>query len=491
MVAEAVKYGPSADFVGEVARQLDHLPLGSVSDIANCFGGSERWVRSALEYLGSRGDAYSAELSMGRGRGRRWWLAEGYTPGRRRHDGRVMCRLAENPTAAAWFYYMTSLFLSDRAGRRLQEFSWLFSRSFEAACRFNDGWVALTWSGLWDGRERLRARFAGLSESLKAGESEAGSFPSKLCFVTPDFWQGWLVMDVAREFGMEDLVCASVVDARLFLGSLEFRGGRGWMLPPLGRNGVDGRFRADAMDGFPVRDPDGMHLLRVGMMVEQWPGIRARMVSIYCHIAGAVARSMLRKLEGMGLVDCRHGKYSVTRRWLAAAARRDRVWSGRPVRHFDAERVAEYFDGRIGRHEQGVMRVVGAFAQDGCWIAPGWRCNDLMGKNGSIVPDALVWIEQGPFGAGWHYLEYEMRSMSMAHVRAKLKGYRLDIRADRYPLLMVCQPGIAPKFQEEGRDLEMLTASVREVASGPVAGSEGTVWNCRGDAVRVLTGRAD
>ena len=151
--------------------------------------------------------------------------------------------------------------------------------------------------------------------------------------------------------------------------------------------------------------------------------------------------------------------------------------------------MEELFAGRIGEHEAGVMRLMAGFASERCAFAPGWRCQDVMGDRGTVAPDAVVWIESGPFGAGWHYVEYERRARSPARVRAKLRGYQSDLRVNSYPLLVVCRPGVEKAFWEAGRELEMLTTTVQEARSGPVVGREGTVWRHFGRPVSVLSGQ--
>ena len=479
-------YRPTAAYVDGVAGKLAHLPMATAADLGQAFGQSGHWTHVALEMLEEQGRARSVEASMGRARARRWWLDPGDPASNGWHNGRTMLRLVNNPTLVAWTYYLLPLLLDEMPGRELKDFMWVHVDSFEAAARFNDGWVAFAWSGYWQNRAKVRGRFAGLADSLRLGESEERSWPSKICVLAPDVWQSRMVMDVAREFGMADLVCVCATDDKLLFGDLTFREGRGWMMPPLTRDSVDVGSVEGALKKCLFSDEDGIYLSKVGNIVEQWPGIRARWICGFAHLSGGLVKSALDKLERMGLVSCQDGEYSPTKNWLSMSARRDRVWSGLPARYSGRQKAAT----RINKHEQGVMRVVSRFAGDGCGFAPGWRCVDVMGGGGSVTPDAVVWIEQGPFGAGWHYLEYELRAKTLNNVQRKLRSYRSALRGDRYPLLMVCQRGVEQSFWDEGAGLEMLTTTVREAASGPLAGVYGTVWRRFGEPVPVLSGRA-
>ena len=69
-----------------------------------------------------------------------------------------------------------------------------------------------------------------------------------------------------------------------------------------------------------------------------------------------------------------------------------------------------------------------------------------LGTHGGIAPDAAVYLKESPFGAGWHYVEYERRVKSAGDMGKKLRGYESIRRRDDFPLLMVC----ANQLAEEG-----------------------------------------
>ena len=462
------------------------MPLAKATELATAYGFGVGWTYESLRLLEAQGRVRSASLSAVGRPAQRWWPAG---PGDHRHQPETVARLLDNVVAVHWFYFMLPYITDAVPGRQLLEFAWYRQRVFEAAARFNDGWVAFFWTGYWQNQSKLRRRFEGLSESMQAGGSEARSWPSLLCFVAADRWQGQLVMDVAREFGMGDRTCVCTVDDRLLFGEMDFGPGRGWLLPPVGGQELDGGVVERAASKSLAAVPDGHFLARLAQVVEQWPGCNVRALSELMRVSWGRVKAGLVKLEGLGMIVGGGKGYRASRRWYAAAARRDRVRSGLPAKMFSEKNLDELYLGRIARHEKGVLRVVQAFAKDGCAYAPGWRCVDSMGRDGKIAPDAVVWIEQGPFGPGWHYVKYELRAHQKAHIEAKLRGYQSALRADGYPLLTVCNRKVEDMFQVVGQGLDMLTTTVAEARKGPLVGTNGTVWRYFGQPVGVLSGR--
>ena len=483
------KYQPSAAHLEKVARGLGHLPLATAPELAHAFGLGVRWVYDSLAILQERGRVSSIEIGAVGRRSRRWWLAG---VGDHRHDENTVVRLMDNPLSLHWVYYMLPLIAEAAPGRRLKEFSWFRRRAFDAAARFNDGWVAFVWSGFWQTRKALRLRFERFSATVREEQAEERSWPSLFCFVAADRWQAQLVLDVAAEFGMTESVCVCTVDEKLLFGLANYRmgEGRGWLLPPVGGVSLERGSVQASLERSLTRWGDSSYLLRLMLVIEQWPGITLRSLSMYSRSAWSAARDGLERLTAAGLVREKGNGYVATAAWLAAAARRDRVWLGLPGKVFSEANLDKLYLGRIAEHEKGLMLMMRAFALDGCAFAAGWRCVDTMGRSGKVAPDAAVWIEHGPFDAGWHYVEYELRARQPSHVAPKLRGYKAALRADRYPVLLVCRLRMEEAFREAGAGINMLTTTVQEARSGPLTGHDGTVWrNNRGEPVGVLSGR--
>ena len=492
-MAAAAKYQPSESHLKKVAECLGNMPLATVPELANGFGISARWTYESLALLEERGQVESIEIAAAGRRSKRWWPTG---RGDHRHDESTMVRLMDNPLSLHWFYYILPMIRKgEKSGdqRELLEFSWFRRRAFDAAARFNDGWVAFIWSGFWQNRKALRYRFERFSEMVREEGSEARSWPSLFCFVAADRWQGRMVMDVAKEFGMDHSVCVCTVQEHLLFGDADYAPGegRGWLLPPAGAVLVEGSSVKGGLERSLARWSDSSHMLRLLMTIEEWPGITARMLAYYTRSAWSFVKEGLQRLLERGLIREVGKGFAASRSWLSAAARRDRVWQGTPGKMFSDSKLENLYVGRIAGHEMGLMRMMQFFAADGCTFASGWRCVDNMGRSGQIAPDAAVWIEEGPFGRGWHYVEYELRIRQQSQVGAKLRGYLARLRSDRYPVLMVCRPRMEQAFREAGEGLDMLITTVREARAGPLVGRDGTVWRNRGEPVQVLTGREE
>ena len=150
---------------------------------------------------------------------------------------------------------------------------------------------------------------------------------------------------------------------------------------------------------------------------------------------------------------------------------------------FQQGKVEEEYAGRIAKHETGAVKLVGWFAEAGCPVAPGWRFRDVMGSQGQIAPDAMIFIPQSPFGPTWFYLEYELEATGPKGARGKVRGYKSRLRSDDFPLLVVCRSNAVQHFERESAGLPVLVAPVNEVRRGNVVGENGTVWRHEGEPV--------
>ena len=114
-------------------------------------------------------------------------------------------------------------------------------------------------------------------------------------------------------------------------------------------------------------------------------------------------------------------------------------------------------------HEYGLLEVVQEFAAAGLVVAAGWRDWENLGDSG-IAPDAMVCLRYGPYGPGWHYLEYERSATSPSSVAKKLHGFDSPLlRSNDWPVLVVCRNAKAEEnFQRRGleKNLAMLTTTI-------------------------------
>ena len=474
---------------------LQYMPMGSAQDLSFAFGRDPSVIYRTLAALEEGGHVVGQRMSCSRRRQKRWWI-EGRDRRSRSgflsysHSSNAVARLLDNPVATEWFYYLASCLSvtedGKSVGRRMLEFCWFRDRIFDAAARYDDGWAVFLWSGFWQDGRLLERRLERIHEGM---ESYGGrSRPGLYCFVVPDWWQAQVVWEAVRRYNLEDSCYIQVTDGVGSVGRFEMQGSSGWVMPEgdrdvLGITPLDRVFHSSL-----INESDGAWLLKLMLGIEQWPGATKKTLAGMTRQSHGRVKSGMDRLVERGVAVDHNGRYVPANVWLAGAARRDRVWSGRPGRHFSHEIVENLYDGRIQRHEQGLMRVMRSFAGAGCPVASGWRAYDVMGSSGQVAPDGVVYLEQSPFGPGWHYVEYELRAKAKGTVDAKLRGYYSKIRTNDYPVLVVCSPAAEPNFVERGAGLKMLVTTVPEARSGLLVseGSEPTVWRLNGEAVRAL-----
>ena len=73
-------------------------------------------------------------------------------------------------------------------------------------------------------------------------------------------------------------------------------------------------------------------------------------------------------------------------------------------------------------HDDGLMALMTEFVSWGITVANGWRSWERWG-GGGIEPDGMVRLNEGPFGAGWHYVEYERSARYRSRASKKLGRY--------------------------------------------------------------------
>ena len=476
-------------------ERLEHLPLASVMDLADCFGRGYTTCYKAFRRLEAAGVVGGADVSVGWRRQRRFWVvdsgAAGTLPGSMwRHSPQLVTRLVENIGGVEAAYRLVAVAVQDgEPERRLQEFRWRRESDvpYDAAARFNDGWMVLLWSGVWQDRASLRSRLERMNWGPDPWGGGANVRPGRYCFLVPDAWQAELVRRATREFGMSDISVVFCLSDRTVSGDFDLARSRGWIAGTRNSEWVAASDLTDVLQSSLLSDDSGRILYRVMTTLEQWPGLNARAVSELSRLNWARVSAALERLEERGLVwRLDHGGYGLHESWLAMAARRDRVWNGRPGKMFGRQQVQKLYAGRIGNHEKGLAALMGRFVQAGCPVAPGWRGVEPMGGVGQLAPDGMVQISEGPFGAGWYYVEYELRARHPTTVGRKLRGYQAELRSDRCPALVVCRPAAVAHFYELGQGLDLLVATVSDARKGPVTGDGGTVWRRFGEPVSVL-----
>ncbi len=369
--------------------------------------------------------------------------------------------------------------------REVRDLQWRFEPAIDATLTFNDGWIAFKWSGIWQGLESLVKQMRGLFDNLRAWNRPGRlPLPGKLCFVVPDLWQAELVRRAAKMTAFEDMCLIHVAGDGLIDGDYDLSGSHGRPpRPDMGRwqRSPD---RLDSLMSQLMENENARDLLRFMTTVEQWPGAFRPTLRNLTRLNGksaAAAEELLLSLDLIWITSA--GGFGAGRDWLSIAARRDLVWSGKPGRLFGREKVEKLHAGRNAKHEKGLSDLAGWFAAQGCPVANGWRFRDVMGKDGQLAPDAMIYVRSSPFGPTWCYVEYELSATSRGRVGSKCHGYRSGSRSDDFPVLVVCRRKAVRHFIDQATS-RMLIAPVEDMRKANVVGDSGTVWLHDGRPVR-------
>ena len=110
----------------------------------------------------------------------------------------------------------------------------------------------------------------------------------------------------------------------------------------------------------------------------------------------------------------------------------------------------------------------------------GWRGEVNVPDVTQVRPDLLVPVVAGPYGSGYHFIEYE-RSTEVGRSERKLGPYRRMAHIGRaLPMMVVCDVQTTEEnFLTLSSNLLMLTTTLERVLSGPLTGAD-TVWRSPG-----------
>lgn len=469
--------------------QLAGLPLGTAQDVACIYGWSPTTCYQSLATLKGAGLVASAELNAGGAKEERFWIPDdqwgrimGDRP--RRHTGSMIQWLWINPQLVVAVYRLVGMAAQAVAERKILFLRWLRISPFEAVAEFSDGWVGFLWSGIWQDRDHLEKRLSGLDDECNGHLSggQGTRRPGRIVFVVPHAWQAERVWRTVAGSPWQDVCAVYDRDEDTLTGDLDLRSSAGWAPAHIHDNLGPPRADMARWIDFLVHDTAG-HLVRMLFAVEQHPGITPSRLQNFTGINGKNVKAGLHELLKRGLIyETPDGGYACKPWSLAMAARRDRAWLGLPGRRFGPDKLAVRSDQKR-KHRRDVQRLLGKFGSAGCPVAPGWLAGD-----GEFRPDGAVWMGQGPYGPGWHYVVSAVSAKQTTSIGRVLRNSRSETRTDHYPVLVICRPEMEEICWRLGAGMPMLTASVSRIRAGPVAGKNGTAWSRYGEPVPVLAG---
>ena len=146
------------------------------------------------------------------------------------HQPGYLIRLLERMLA------LEQLYPAARAVEDMGPFSgweWFDDASFDAASLFENGWIALFYSGLVRTEKKIEERLHALGGDLeKLAWGDVRPRPGRLVFVTPDRFGAELVLRVARRYRMENWVTARCIEDGSLQGARRSLPSRGWVHQP-------------------------------------------------------------------------------------------------------------------------------------------------------------------------------------------------------------------------------------------------------------------
>ena len=493
-----------------VMFRLYEMLFASAADLAGLGEYSMSQCRKTLDVLERRGDASCSQLGATIRKQRRYLLtSQGVqkvfdkiyeSPGwytveagardlaQRMPMVEQFYRILPKLRAAAGFQVAVGLGLVG-PNPRLHRFIWLRHDSYHALVEFENGvWFVLIWAGIWSTAEVIRRKW---EDRLKGGldhrpwiewgmddEIPREARPSAWVIVGLDHW--------AAQVAYQEVAPGEGPYAKIVFVDGEKLHGGVMALPS------DDRI-VEYTPGREVGEP--ARVLRRLEENEQEAAINGKfpfgvfrtIVEFYGATAAQVARLLrnsddegpvLRRLVAAGLVAIIDRRIYLTEPAWRRAVKLDRVSGGR-AKHRLASFITEedHTRKRYPRHDAAVMDLADQFRRQGMPVANGWRAVLNIPDVTQVAPDLVVCVGDGPFGNGWHYLEFERSATEPAAVERKLRPYfRMADTGVSLPLLVVCEQRTAEEvFWARGRGLRMLTITLTEARSGPLVGPE-TVW---------------
>ena len=442
----------------QVVDTLFAMPLANAAELSKVLGVGQPQVQLALRDLAGHGFVSSDRLggSMdGTKPARRWHLTD--QPALRRmgatwnDEGNRAVLLTMMPLLQ-WFYCIAGSVTGLGA---LTDFLWLEETHLDAAACYERGWVGFVWAGMLETPDELLDRIEAWGQNLiSLGGREA--WPARWCWVAADEWQRKYVLEAARAHTIEEFTSVWCVTQGPPTIPLQLN-------PAPGRGQRHQRPRSRDIGNWPwerrVRSslwsqPNSPRDHRVFRLIAEYPGITTEMgrealgeartgddFARGCRVLvdmELIERTQFRRktqeqAEDIQVEQQQH--FSLTGKGIDIFVRENRGTARDYQKRVLAQSLIKKPDRRA--HEEGVIALMAQCRRAGLAVAAGWRCYLSMGSSGSVVPDGMVRLTDGPYGPGWCYLEYELSARGQARIRKKLRGYMATERQDRYPVLVV------------------------------------------------------
>ena len=478
-----------------VLRAYFEMPLGATKDVLRVTGLPYRVVHQAENALENANMLASDKLGWGcRAISRRYLPPEGLRAleitGPTWHDEGNRCLLLGRLPLVQAFYSLAGRVLGIG---QFTSFQWITESGFDAVAHYENGWIALLWSGPMEKESVLGARVQGLWRDFSVlAATEISPWPAKLCFVVYDQWQQVLVERVLRKAGLPpanwDIWCLANGACPDVMVEPE---SRGLIYQPVSRRGTGAWPWERRVEAFPWATGQ-VTIANLMDDLAQWSKLDPKWMR-RAYGEGENNRTIYRtleKMEQLKLATKSGGRkssiYSPTNRTYNILSLRD------GVNHSWVE--ANQGPTRIDRHDALERKGMLEFRVGGCPIARGTRNTEEIGKEdmgkkgGGIAPDAMAYLGESPYGPGWANVEVELSAIGETRIKKKLGGpASRRLRQDNHYTLAVCKNDRAEEaFQTVGRRLriQLLTTTVARLQRhGPL--DNYNCWSRYGEFVRL------
>ena len=493
-------------------HQLGDLPWSSALEFADCFGRAPSTAYDLLGFLQERDLVANGSIGSGASEEKRFWIPEDAwdrvtdnqpLP----HGAETLRRLRLNPEFTAAAYLLTGILAQGAPQRRLSRLRWLWDQPFNAGAQFNDGWAVFLWSGLWEDGPALRRRLELCSTVFdRWGSVRTRCRPGRLIWVVPTRWQSERVWRAVWDGGWEVRNSVYILEEDLLEGDLDLSASLGIMPPFIMTERLKPlpKYTDRHLDILAGQQP--ARLRRLLATIERSRAISHAALQEFTRMNGSnlnqalsmlgVAKQSNSTSEGKpGAIERRgagnppagrqlvrvlpNGMYVPGKAALTLAGHRDGVRPNLPGSRCNPDRIAQFSDRWFAKLEAS-NALLARFASAGCPVVSGLFCSD-----GDFKPDGAVWIDESPYGSGWHYLVNALDARQMSSMARALRGARSPDRSDAYPILMLCRSDTEGLFWTLGEDLRKLTVSPGRLRGHPVVGHPG-IWFQNGHPVSIL-----
>lgn len=384
------------------------------------------------------------------------------------------------------FYRVVGLLCRDLGP--LTGFQWLIEAGLDAISSHERGWGGLMWSGRGETdlhfQRRLEALPLRLAELAITPEIPK---PAVIIVVAQDAWQQELVTQAARRaFFPPELLQIRCLDDGDWAGAGIFFQSQGEVRQPIrGRDLGGWTWVARLEQSIYARTG---HEIKVVELLAEFGELSANQLKAGFK-EGETGRTTQRALNSLhrdGIIQRRQVGRVNLHRLTNRAVEQLRLRDGLGGRH--REENSGQIPGRLIRHETGLKDFLLPLLGEGIKVAFGTRSWEDMGEEGGgISPDAIIRLNNSPFGAGWHYMEYELTAQDDQQVSDKLNGVASPLRRDDFPLMVVCANEQAERnFHAAGQRLgiRMITTTLARLRNHGALGNN-LCWSHYGAMIQI------